>query len=141
MPVLGADYELARRERNAKREPNQVVMGGETFTLLPTVPISTAFDLTDAPEPQPGDTMEADAIRALCTFIRLALIDDDQPRWDALLARREDAIDGADILEYGVLIAAVYAPVPTVPSSDSSGGRRPSGAPSRTRGPKASSGT
>lgn len=141
MPVYGADYELARRERNARREPAQVVMGGERFTLLPTIPISSAFDLVDAPEPEPGDSMESDAIRALATFIRLALIDDDQPRFDALLARREDAIDGNDILAYGSLITEAYTGRPTVPSSGSSGGRRKSGGASKRRGPKGNSPT
>src|SRR5688572_23639137 len=108
MPVLGHDYELARRERNAKREPVQVEMGGELFTLLPTIPIAAAFDLADAPEPKEGDTLEAEGIRALCSMIRLSVIDDDQPRWDALLARREDAVDGADILYWGTLIAEAY---------------------------------
>src|SRR5436190_21423709 len=122
MPVLGADYELARRERNAKREPNQVVMGGETFTLLPTIPISAGFDLVDAPEPGSSPTLESEAVRALCSFIRLALVDDDQPRFDALLARREDAIDGADIVAYGELLTAVYTGRPTVPSGGSSAG-------------------
>lgn len=142
MAVIGADYELARRERNAKREPNKVVMGGEEFTLLPTIPIATAFDLVDAPEPD-GDnpSMESAAIRALCTFIRLALVDEDQPRWNALLARREDAIDGVDIIAYGGMITAVYTGRPTVPSSGSSGGRQPRGATSRPRGRKATSPT
>ncbi|MGK2948986.1 MAG: hypothetical protein ACSLFP_10455 [Acidimicrobiales bacterium] len=138
MPVIGSDYELARRERNAKREPNQVVMGGEQFTLLPTIPISAGFDLADAPEPKAGDTMEAEAIRALCSFIRLALVDEDQPRFDALLERRTDAIDGADVIYYGSLIAEVYAGRPTVPSSGSSGGRHTRGATSKKPGRKAS---
>lgn len=141
MPVIGSEYELARRERNAAREPIQVVMGGETFTLLPTIPISSAFDLRDAPEPKPGDTMEADAIRALAGFIRLALVDEDQPRWDALLARRVDAVDGADVLAWGTMIAGVYSPVPSGPPSDSSGGRRKIGDPLRKPGRKATSRT
>lgn len=138
MPVLGADYELARRERNAKREPNQVVMGGEKFTLLPTIPISAGFDLYDAPEPVEGDDLQAESIRAIARFIRLALIDADQERFDALLARRDDPIDGADVLAYGGLISAVYSGRPTVPSIGSSGGRRKTGAPSKQRGRKAS---
>lgn len=139
MPVLGSDYELARRERNAKREPNRVVMGGETFTLLPTIPLATGFDLVDAPEPTSADTMESAAIRALCSFIRLALIDEDQPRWDDLLARREDAIEAPDVLQYGSLIAEVYTGRPTVPSAGSSGGRRRSGRTSSPRGQKRAS--
>lgn len=139
MPVIGADYELARRERNAKREPNRVVMGGEEFTLLPSIPISAGFDLVDAPEPGDHDSIESEAIRALCTFIRLALVDEDQPRWDALLARREDAIDGADVIAYGEMLVGVYAGRPTVPSSGSTGGRRTSGGPSKRRGPKRAS--
>lgn len=139
MPVLGADYELARRERNAKREPNTIVMGGEQFTLLPTIPISAGFDLVDAPEPSADPDMQSEAIRALCTFIRLVLVDDDQPRFDALLARREDAIDGADIVAYGQMLAEVYSGRPTVPSSGSSGGRRSSGRTSKPRGQKRAS--
>lgn len=138
MPVHGADYELARRERNAKREPNQVVMGGEEFTLLPTIPISAGFDLVDAPEPDRDPSMESEAIRALCSFIRLALVDEDQPRFDALLARRQDAVDGADIVAYGEMLTAVYTGRPTVPPSGSSGGRRRSGQTSKPRGRKAS---
>ena len=138
MPVIGADYELARRERNAKREPNRVVMGGEEFTLLPTIPISAGFDLVDAPEPGANPTMESEAIRALCQFIRLALVDDDQPRFDALLARREDAIDGADVVAYGEMLTAVYSGRPTGPPSGSSGGRLRSGGASKPRGRKAS---
>lgn len=139
MPVLGSSYELARRERNAAREPNQVVMGGETFTLLPTIPLSTGFDLIDAPEPKDGDTMDSLAIRAICTFIRYALVDDDQLRWDALLARRDDAIDAIDVMAYGAMIAEVYAGGPTSPSTGSSDGRRRTGQTSKRRGPKATS--
>jgi hypothetical protein len=137
MPVLGADYELARRERNAKREPNRVVMGGEEFTLLPTIPISAGFDLIDAPEPGKDASMESEAIRALCSFIRLALVDEDQPRWDALLARRDDAIDGTDVIAYGEMLTAVYTGGPTKPSGGSTAGRRRSGQTSKPRGPKA----
>lgn len=139
MPVLGSDYELARRERNAKREPMQVVMGGERFTLLPTIPLSAGFDLVDAPEPTQTDGLESEAIRAICTFIRLALIDEDQPRWDALLARRKDAIEAPDVLMYGALISEVYTGRPTVPSSGSSGGRRRTGRTSKPRGQKRAS--
>lgn len=139
MPTLGSDYELARRERNAKREPNKVVMGGEIFTLLPTIPLSTGFDLVDAPEPTAADTMESAAIRALCGFIRLALIDEDQARFDALLARREDAVEAPDILQYGAMLSEVYAGRPTVPSAGSTGGRRRSGPTSKQRGQKRAS--
>lgn len=137
MPVLGADYELARRERNAKREPNRIVMGGEEFTLLPTIPISAAFDLVDAPEPGPDATIESEAIRAIASFIRLALVDEDQPRWDDLIARREDAIDGFDVMAWGRILAEVYTGRPTVPSTGSSGGRRHPGQTSKPRGRKA----
>jgi hypothetical protein len=141
VPTYGGQYELARRERNAKREPQKIVMGGEEFTLLPTIPISASFDLHDAPEPKDGDDMTAEAIRALCGFIRLALIDDDQPRFDALLARREDAIDGADVLSYGRIMAEVYLGFPTDPPTGSSGGRRRNGKPSRSPGRKVTSPT
>lgn len=136
MPVLGSDYELARRERNAKREPQQVVMGGERFSLLPTIPLSAGFDLVDAPEPEPGAQLESAAVRAICTFIRLALVDADQERFDALLARREDAVDAIDVMAYGALIAEVYTGRPTGPSTGSTGGRKRTGRTSKPRGRK-----
>lgn len=138
MPVLGADYELARRERNAKVEPNRIVMGGEEFTLLPVIPLSTGFDLADAPEPKEGDNIDAEAIRAIRTFLRLCLVDEDQPRFDALLARRTDAIGPLDLVYYGSLVAEVYLGRPTAPSTGSTDGRRRSGQTSKRRGRKAS---
>lgn len=135
MPVLGNAYEAARREHQARREPTQINMGGELFTLLPTIPIASGFDLMDAPDAVDGDTFESQAIKALATFIRFALVDEDQPRWDALLARRVDAVDPLDIVAWGAMIAEVYSPVPTVPSAGSSGGRRQSGKRSKPNGP------
>lgn len=134
MPVLGNAYEAARREHQARREPTQINMGGELYTLLPTIPIASGFDLLDAPDAIEGDTFESAAIKALATFIRFALVDDDQPRWDALLARREDAIDPLDIVAWGSMIAEVYSPVPTVPPAESSGGRQQTGRSSKPRG-------
>lgn len=136
MPVLGVDYELARRERNAKREPNRIVMGGEEFTLLPVIPIAASFDLAAAPEPLPGASVDSEAVRAISTFIRLALVDEDQARFDALLARRDDPVESADVVAWGAVLAEVYTGRPTEPSTGSSGGRRRTGRTSKQRGPK-----
>ena len=132
------DFDLARRERAAKRRPVTFTLGGERFTLLPIVPLGAAFDLEDAPEP---DVDQPNAIRALARMVRECLIDDDQPRWDALLRRRDDPIDPEAILEVGVEVTEAYAGRPTKPSTGSSGGRARTGRPSKPRGPKGTSPT
>lgn len=130
------DFDLARRERAAKRNPVQFRLGGERFTLLPIVPLGAGFDLEDAPEP---DADRPNAVRALSTFIRECLISEDQPRWDALLRRRDDPIDPEAILEVGVHVTEAYTGRPTGPSTGSSGGRARTGRTSKARGPKATS--
>lgn len=132
--VLIRDVELARRERAASREPTTIELGGEQFTLLPVIPMGASFELMDAPEPE---VAEAAAARAIARFIREAVVDDDQPRWDQLLARREDAIDAPAIIHMGALVAEAYLGPPSKPSAGSSGGRRATGPSSRKRGRKA----
>lgn len=132
------DFDLARRERAAKRSPVQFTLGGERFTLLAVIPIGAGFDLIDAPEPNPGDSMESAATRALCSFIRGVLVDGDQDRWDAVLHSTADPVDPEAILEVATYITEVYTGRPTVPSTDSSGGRPASGGSSRKPGRKAS---
>ena len=129
------DFDLARRERAAKRTPVQFQLGGEHFTLLPTVPLGAAFDLHDAPEPDPTD---ADSVRPLVAFIEQALVDEDQPKWQALMRRRTDAIDPEAILETALFLVEAYTARPTVPSIGSSGGRARTGRPSKKPGRKAS---
>lgn len=133
MPVR--DFDLARRERASKRNPVQFKLGGERFTLLPIVPLGAAFDLEDAPEP---DADKDNAVRILSQVIRDCLIDADQPRWDALLRRRDDAIDPESIIEVGIDITEAYSGRPTKPSSGSSAGRARNGSTSKPRGRKAS---
>lgn len=130
------DFDLARRERAAKRTPVQFLLGGERFTLLPVIPIGAAFDLHDAPEP---DTDEPSAVRAVARFITEALVPGDVERFEEVLRSREEPIDPEAILEVGTFIAEHYAGRPTVPSSGSSGGRHTSGATSKRPGRKRAS--
>lgn len=132
--MLIRDVELARRERAARRTPTQFDFGGERFTLLPVVPIGLGFDLEDAPEPEVD---KQGAARALAHMIREALIDEDQPRFDAVLRNRADPIDPEAIIDLGIRVAEVYAGFPTGPPAGSSGGRGRTGASSKKRGPKA----
>jgi hypothetical protein len=129
------EVEAARRERAARRTPRTFPFGGQTFTLLPVVPIGLGFDLMDAPEPADD---EAGAARALAWFIRECLAsEEEQARWDAVLRDRTDPIDPQAIIELGACVAEVYAaPFASEPSAASAGGRPTSGKGSRpTRGP------
>lgn len=126
-----AEVELARRERASRRDPVTFDFGGETFTLLPIVPIGLGFDLLDAPEPEVN---EAAAARALSRFIRECLVDDDQPRFDAILRNRSDPIDPQALIELGARVTEVYVGFPSEPSAGSSGGRRRGGGPSKKAG-------
>lgn len=130
------DFDLARRERAAKRTPVEFLLGGERFTLMPTVPLGAAFDLHDAPEPEDD---QATAVRAICGFIAQSIVPADVERWEQLLKRRDDPIDPEAIVEVGTFITEHYTGRPTVPSSGSSGGRHTSGPTSKKRGRKAAS--
>lgn len=132
------DFDLARRERAAKRDPVQFTLGGVRFTLLPVIPIGSAFDLLDAPEVTSSDDLTSPATVALCRFIREALIDGDEERWDQVLRSTADPVDPEAILEVATYITEVYTGRPSEPSSGSSGGRRKSGGGSKRTGHKAS---
>lgn len=126
-----AEVELARRERASRRTPVTFDFGGQTFTLLPVVPIGLGFDLMDAPEPEAD---KAEAAKAIARFIREAICDADQERWDAVLRNRSDPIDPESLIDLGARVVEVYAGFPTGPSAGSSGGRRSTGATTKPRG-------
>lgn len=129
------DFDAARRERQGhqpKPDPVRFLLGGETFTLLDAIPLGATLDLHDAPEPSPSTLNEA--VVALVRFIDRVLIDEDRERFKELLRRRNDPIDGWDIIELGDRIARHFTNRPTVPSSDSSAGRPPDGETSSSTG-------
>lgn len=129
------DFDAARRERQAhtpRPEPVRFLLGGETFTLLDAIPLGATLDLHDAPEPTPETLNEA--VVALVRFVDRVLVDEDRERFKELLRRRNDPIDGWDIIELGDRIARHFANRPTVPSSDSSAGRPPDGESSNSTG-------
>jgi hypothetical protein len=126
-----AEVELARRERASRRTPVTFDFGGQTFTLLPVVPIGLGFDLMDAPEPEDN---EAGAARAIARFVREALIEEDQPRFDEVLRNRSDPIDPEAIIDLGARVAEVYAGFPIEPSVGSVDGRRNGGRNTRPAG-------
>jgi hypothetical protein len=132
------DFDAARRERQAKRVPVQFTLGGERFTLLPVIPIGSAFDLIDAPEITSSDDMGSTAVRALCSFIAGSLADGQTERWEAVLRSTADPVDPESILEVATYITEVYTGRPTGPSTGSSDGRKPSGQTSKKPGRKAS---
>lgn len=120
------DFDAARRERRRERAlaPIGFKLGGETFLCLPVVPVGAALDLEEAPEIRED---EAAAAKSLAKFIDSVLTDDDRPRFDALLHRRDDPIDGTDLFEVAVHLAGEYAARPTSPSIDFFGGRATTG--------------
>lgn len=125
MPAL-KDFDAARLERERERDPVRFQLGGETFSLIPRIPLGDSFDLADAPEPAPETLGES--VRALTRFIDRVLIDDDRARWAELLRRRDDPIDAWAIIDLGTWIAEQYAARPTVRSTGSSS-EQPAGGP------------
>lgn len=126
-----AEVELARRERASRRTPVTFDFGGQTFTLLPVVPIGLGFDLMDAPEPEDN---KDEAARAIARFVRESLIDDDQERFDAVLRNRADPVDPEALIHLGAVVTEVYTGFPSGPPADSSGGRRSTGRATKPRG-------
>lgn len=129
------DFDAARRERQAasgQAEPVRFLLGGEIFTIIDRIPLGDTIDLIEAPDPTP-ETMN-EAVVALTRFIDRVLIDADRPRFAALLRRREDPIDGWDIVEVGERLARHYMDRPTVPSGGSSSGRAHDGETSSSTG-------
>lgn len=119
MPDLFADFDAARLERRREREPAQFRLGGETFTCLPVVPIGFALDLATLAL-GPEDDPDIAAAYALTSFIDNVLVDEDRPRFQELLRRRDDAVDPDSLWEIVKWFAEVYAGRPTVPPRDSS---------------------
>lgn len=111
MPVK--DFDVGRRERLARRDPITFVLGGETFTLVPAIPIGVTLDLADAPEPAP-ETLD-ESVAAIVRFLKRAMRVEDVERFQALLDRREDPIDALTLIDLAAWVAFTYAAGSTPP--------------------------
>lgn len=98
--------------------------GEETFTVIPTPTLGDTFDLYDAPERTPENLL--DSARILARFIRRMLAPEDRTRFDAALYRIPSD-EMHLIVECAEWIAEQVTGFPQVPSTSSSGGRRPNG--------------
>lgn len=131
------DFDAARAERLRKVEPVAFTIGGERFTCVAEPTLGDALALADAPEPEDN---EAAAARALVRFVESLLVPSDRARWRRTIARqrysrwrRRPPVSTSELIELGAWLTVAYTARPTVPSSDSSSGRRPSGDPSNGR--------
>lgn len=126
------DFDAARAERLRGTEPVTFTIGGQRFRCVLEPALGDALALADAPEPQDS---EAGAARAICRFVESLLVPEDRRRWRRLcgrqryrrFGRRRPPVSSAELLELGAWLAMSYTARPTVPSSDSSSGRRHSG--------------
>lgn len=121
------DFDAARAERLRQRDPIRFVLGGETFTCLPVIPVGAGLDLADAGHHPMGTVGYT---QALHRFIRSALVDDDLDRFEKVLTSKTDPVGPNDLQELAEWLAEEYTARPTSPSTDSSGGRQSSGDPS-----------
>lgn len=121
-----ADFDAARAERARQREPFGFVLGGEQFECI-KLPI--LGDELDAVADNTGNLAQA-----LVDSIKRNLIDDDaRARFDALLRRKDDPIDGPAIQEVRDYLNEQYTGRPTTRSNGSSAGPQTTG--SNSTGP------
>jgi hypothetical protein len=106
------------------------IWGEDRFTIVPEPMLGDTFELADAPEPTPTNTLEA--ARALARFLRRLIEPADRERFDQALYRIP-ASQAHVIVEAGTWVAEQVAGFPTVPPASSSGGRRTGGTSSKKR--------
>jgi hypothetical protein len=134
--VAAQDFDAARRERIRRRTPIEFTLGGETFSVLPVIPVGIGFDLVDAPD---FAVDGVGASRAFANFIEQCLPDADVDRFRKVLRSKAEPVDPDALLELMEWLTAEYTARPTGPSNGSSAGRNTDGRNSnRKRSAKAS---
>lgn len=106
------------------------IYGEETFTVVPDPSLGDCFELHDAPEPTPANTLES--AKMLARFIRRMLDPDDRPRFDAALFRIPST-EMHVVIDCAEWIAEQVSGFPTRPPAASSAGRQRTGKPSRPK--------
>lgn len=120
------DFDAARRERAAARQPLGFTLGGESFELVSTIPAGVVLDLV---------TGRGNMAAIYRQFLRGALRDDDGTderassleRWELACYRRDDPIDEDTVVEVVEWIAEAYTGRPTERSTGSPAGPPPDG--------------
>jgi len=122
------DFDQARAERLREREPITFTLAGETFTCLPFVPLAVMWGLVDAPDIAAlAQQSYPETLRSIAGMIADLLVPEDVDRWWGIFQSHEHPVDGAAVCEVMEALTEVYTGRPTVPSTDSSGGRPTTG--------------
>lgn len=113
------DYDALRAEQRREHDPLTFTLFGHLYTCAPAPSLGDTFELMDAPEPMDN---EAEALRALCRYIRRMVVPTDQAHWDQATYKL-DIDDLPLLMAISVDLLEQYANRPTVPPSESSDGR------------------
>lgn len=119
MPNL--DFDAARRERQAARDPIQFKLGGKTFTCKPAIPFERLLDAMDT------EGTVGDLFRHLVDFVASCLPPDQQDPWRKVVANPKVPVEETDVHAVAAYLTAVYAARPTSPPAGSAAGRRSNG--------------
>lgn len=142
MPTL--DFDAARRERAAKRDPVRFRLGGKTFTCKPVMPFAWLMDVVANDSGKL--TLKERYDNSVAFLVEVLATEADRKRLHEVLRDGDDPIGEDDIYDAVSQLVGVYAARPTSPSNGSSAGRRRNGAASsngasgRSRARKAASG-
>jgi hypothetical protein len=121
------DFDAARAERERIVDPVTFTLGGEQFQCVLAPSVGDALDLADAPEPE---TSLIGSVRAIVAFIDKILVPADRAKFGEVI-RKMDAphgpVNSYDVIEVGVWLSEEFSGRPTVPSTDSAGGRETTG--------------
>lgn len=137
MPSI--DFDAARRERLAGRDPISFKLGGQTFVARPAIPFKKLVRIvTDDQQLNASEAFD----RAV-DFVRTCLKKGDGPRLARALENDLQPVEEDDVYAVVAYLVGCYGTRPTRPPSGSSAGRRRTGGTSSSTrtagsGPKAS---
>lgn len=117
------DFELAARK--AKSEPITFGFMGEVFTCVSEPSLGDSLDVIRAPEVDAtSEPSVAMGVSIMAEFVRKMLVDDDKPRWDAVLYK-VPRTEGMMVVNIGTWIIEQLSGFPTSPPAGSFSGGRP----------------
>lgn len=93
-------------------DPIRFALGDEWFTCLPDMPAAAVYALVSHTSP----------VRGAITFIRGALVADDEDRFDATLARKDFIVDEDTLMGVLRFVSESYGARPTLRSTSSQDG-------------------
>lgn len=132
--MASIDFDAARRERIASRNPVEFTLGGVTFRCRPAIAFENLL-LAYEDETRRSDS---ELYRMMCDFVARCLPDDQVERWRAVLVDDDEPVEEDDVKAVVKFLVGRYAARPTSPSNGSSVGRRKGGSTTSSPGSKRS---